>query len=440
MGFRTKLTLAVTLLILALAAFFVIFFPREQAAQAESALGARTASEASILATLATASVVAAEMGGADLLRADLERVGRSRPEVVYISVVKADGQVFAEYQSSRLRGVARRTSPVTAASTHIGDAAVHAAVPLIHDGRNVGTLALGVSNRSVATARTRSRNSALLVSAVILALGVVIAWFVARSVSRPLLNAAQQLDQVSRDLVSSAREQEASAAQEAAAVTQTQRSMSTLLDSAQQIADRSSEVLGNAERSTNGSQEIQTRIGDLNSLAEKVTEILATIMQIADKADLLALNASLEGTKAGEAGKGFALVAAEMRRLAESVMESVSGIRSLMKEMRDASTAAVSASQEGTDSSRATTKSAREIALLTQAQREATEQVITSMEEMGHIVSHTLDGVQRSTKSAHKLAKVAGALSAMVNPNSNVTPSVLAGDPDEDDEARAGV
>jgi methyl-accepting chemotaxis protein len=107
------------------------------------------------------------------------------------------------------------------------------------------------------------------------------------------------------------------------------------------------------------------------------------------------------------------------MRRLAER--DGV-GLRHPLPDEghASASQAAVSASTEGTDSNRATTPGARGIALLTQAQREATEQLITSMEEMSQIVSHTLEGVQRSTRSARKLADLAGALSNLVNPHEN--------------------
>jgi len=80
----------------------------------------------------------------------------------------------------------------------------------------------------------------------------------------------------------------------------------------------------------------VALRIKELDSHAEKAGEILAAIMQVADRTDLLALNARWR-YKAGEAGRGFTLVAAEMRRLAESVMESVTGIRRLMNDMRAA-------------------------------------------------------------------------------------------------------
>ena len=130
--------------------------------------------------------------------------------------------------------------------------------------------------------------------------------------------------------------------------------------------------------------------------------------MKIADKTDLLALNAALEGRRAGEAGKGFALVAAEMRRLAENVMTTAEQIRSMMKLMHDASQGAVESSRIGTVSS-------EKIALLTQGQKQATEAVIQSMDEMTNVLAQTLAGIQRSTISANTLADVARVLTGMI-------------------------
>jgi methyl-accepting chemotaxis protein len=218
-------------------------------------------------------------------------------------------------------------------------------------------------------------------------------------------------------ELVATARPQEATAAEEAAAVTETRRSMELLFESAREIATQSSEVLGNAERTVHGSQQIGTRIDELNGYSEKVGEVLAAIMSIADRADLLALNASLEGTRAGDVGKGFTLVAAEMRRLAENVMASATEIRSLMKEMNQASHSAVQASQGGITLSDATTGSARAIARLTQQQRESTQQVIASMTQMEEMLRVNMDAVQRSTQSAQQLVGLAQRLLITVDP-----------------------
>jgi methyl-accepting chemotaxis protein len=176
--------------------------------------------------------------------------------------------------------------------------------------------------------------------------------------------------------------------------------------------------VLGRAERALEGNREIAQRIRELNANAEGVAEILASIMQVADRTDLLALNAALEGTRAGEAGKGFTLVAAEMRSLAESVMESVSNIRKLLKEVRDASQLAVEASKGGTTLSEHTTESAREIALITQQQRKATTQVDQAMEEMTQLLHHTIASIKQATSSAESLSRVSRGIATIIQPD----------------------
>lgn len=419
LGFRAKLTATISLLIACFAAFFSLYSPQQLASTADEGLEQRAVSVSGILANLAVSSVVAEDLGGAQMLATDLDMAGRSDDEIAYLAVVKPNGRLLASYVATGVDKAPTFTA-TDARRTQRTTAYLEVSVPLIHEEQNVGTLITGFSRDSVAAVRSASQRTALLVSTLIFAVGLIAAWFISRGISGPLLGAARELDAVSMELVATARQQEASTAEEAAAVAETRRSMDLLLESAQQIADQSGDVLGNAEQSVNGSQQIAARIHDLNDRAEKVTEFLTTIMQIADKADLLALNASLEGTKAGEAGKGFALVAAEMRRLAENVMESASEIRALVKEMRDASHAAVGASSEGAEFSKATTGSARQIARLTQDQRQATEQVIASMDQMQQVLKHTMESVQRSTSSARQLGMLAGRLSAVVNPASN--------------------
>jgi hypothetical protein len=425
LGLRAKLTSAIVLLIVLFVGFFWLYFPGQQERMAERALHERIRDTVAGFRAFGTmmADMESVALNGA---LKDFASKGRQSSDVAYVVFAPSNTRMLLGYEVDNIpkdlrAHVDAQVASGDGADPEIRENATHAqaSVPVFdREGELAGVMTVGLSRRSVQEVRERSHNIALLVSAAILVIGAVLSWLVSTAIATPILAVAAELDAVSNNLVAAAREQEASAAQEAAAVAETRRSMETLLDSAQQIADRSGEVLGNAERSTSGSQQIASRIGTLNELAENVAELLRIIMQVADKADLLALNASLEGTRAGDAGKGFALVAAEMRRLAENVVESVAGIRALMKDMREASQAAVSASQEGTKSSTATTHSAREIALLTQEQRQATEQVMASMDEMGDILSHTLHGIQRTTASASQLTGLAGKLARMVNPS----------------------
>ena len=176
------------------------------------------------------------------------------------------------------------------------------------------GTLSVGFTEEAF-TEGGGSMAARPLAAVVALLLFGLAGWFIGGRVTGPMRDVSDRLTKVSQDLLSAARAREASAAEEAAAVEETRRTMDMLLSSAQKIADSASAVLGNAERTLDGNRDIADRIELLNRHAEKVAEILASIMQVADRTDLLALNAALEGTKAGEAGKGFTLVAKDAAR-----------------------------------------------------------------------------------------------------------------------------
>jgi methyl-accepting chemotaxis protein len=341
----------------------------------------------------------------------------RDHADLRYVVVLKATGEIYQRQSvgtlgpGEELHDNSREERVVQARG-----GLIHVLVPLFgKDNNHLGTLVAGFSRQSIADAIRASQAAVLGGACVILLIGVGVAWFLALNIARPIRAVAKRLARLSRDLVDSARSQESAGVQQASGIEQTRRTMEAVLSSAQQIAEDSSAVLGNAERTVTGNRGVALRIKDLNSHAEKATEILAAIMQVADRTDLLALNAALEGTKAGEAGRGFTLVAAEMRRLAESVMESVAGIRRLMNDMRAASQVAVQAGQEGVALSEETTRSARDIALETQQQRRATEQVGQSMDDMAATVTDAMARTRQTAANAAELAEAALQLGTLV-------------------------
>ncbi len=101
--------------------------------------------------------------------------------------------------------------------------------------------------------------------------------------------------------------------------------------------------------------QSIAESVLRLNKRVRQVGKVVEFIDSIADKSDLLALNAELEGHKAGEAGRGFVSVAAEMRQLAEKVMSSTQEIVQLISEIRNSTNAAVMATEAGVKATLAT-------------------------------------------------------------------------------------
>ncbi len=229
------------------------------------------------------------------------------------------------------------------------------------------------------------------------------------------IVETALQISTASEEILLVLQDQELAASHQASSVEETQRTMETLLASARKIADSTQTVFKSAEKTQANNRIVADRIGELKAHTARITEILETIKSIADRSDLLALNASLEGMRAGEAGKGFTLVAAEMRRLAENIKDSVGDIKELVSDIRESSLSSVMSTEEGSRLSEQTTETALKISLITQQQQSGTEQVTQSMEELSHLINQGVAGTRQVTTAARELANASDALRHVV-------------------------
>ena len=167
-----------------------------------------------------------------------------------------------------------------------------------------------------------------------------------------------------------------------------------------------------------------QTTINEIVALGRKskeISKIMEIINNVADQTKLIAFNAALEASSAGEAGKRFGVVAVEIRRLADGVMESTGEIEGKVNEIQEAINRLVIASekaskviQEGVDHStqtaavlidivdaaQSTTDAAKQISLSTRQQKTANDQVVVALKEI-------VAGSGQTTSSINQLSVI---------------------------------
>ncbi len=109
--------------------------------------------------------------------------------------------------------------------------------------------------------------------------------------------------------------------------------------DSGRQGLNRMESTMQEMEEAT---QSISSKLAVINEKASSINSVVTTITKVADQTNLLSLNAAIEAEKAGEYGVGFAVVAREIRRLADQTAVATLDIEQTVKEMRSSVSAGV--------------------------------------------------------------------------------------------------
>jgi methyl-accepting chemotaxis protein len=179
----------------------------------------------------------------------------------------------------------------------------------------------------------------------------------------------AAGVDTNARALLQAVERQVEASHSEAAAVAQVTSTLSELRQTSQQALEQSQGMLRAADRaheaSTHGVETVQQVIAGMAAIRQRVEviqekilalsdqtqqigDIISTVNEIAEQSKLLALNASIEAARAGDSGKSFSVVAKEMRDLAEQSKQATRQVRGLLGGIREATGAAVVATEDG--------------------------------------------------------------------------------------------
>jgi hypothetical protein len=413
---RNQLSVALPILLVTAAVSAAMYFLLQWQPNREARRGFEAKAE-SLSRMLAQTIHSAVEFDDTAATERDLQSGVATETSLTYVIVRKADGSVMG--------GVKKEAAPSYPDLLRASEAAVtegdfhHVAVPIGIAGKPAW-LQAGFSMTELRDSYAGTRVTSLIVALITALSGVLLAFSVGRSsasrlgLMQEIGATAQKLRAASENILGACNEQAAGTTEQGAAIDETRRTMSSLLEAAKKIADASQEVFKNADHTAQTTLNISDAIKQLTNQAQKISDISEVIRSISDKSDLLALNASLEGTKAGDAGRGFTLVAAEMRRLAESVMAAAREIKALASNIRAASDSSVTAADEGRTLAGRTSESAREITLVTVQQRNATEQVTTSMDEVSQLLNKSAEGTRATERAAQALSQLADQLTQL--------------------------
>jgi methyl-accepting chemotaxis protein len=293
--------------------------------------------------------------------------------------------------------------------------------------------------------AKTTIALGALLALVLVTAAGYIIT----RSLNRQLGTAISSIRSSSAELQAAATQQASGSREQSSATSEVSTTIRELLATSRQIAESAQRVARIAEETAGGArtgdqtvQKAQDAISsikrqvdlivghmlDLGKKSQQAGGILEIINELAEQTNILAINASIEAAGAGESGKRFAVVADEIRKLADRVGGSTKEIRGLIEDIRAAVNTTVMATESGTKAVDAgnrqfgeVTASFRQIAGLvgttTEAAREielSTKQQATAVEQVNVAISNAAQATKENEASSNQTLQTATQLASL--------------------------
>jgi methyl-accepting chemotaxis protein len=280
------------------------------------------------------------------------------------------------------------------------------------------------------------ARYTAIAVTGVAIFVGVLLSFFLIRSVTKPINRIINNLNQGSNE-VSSASEQVSEASQQlaegaseqAASLEETSASLEEMSSMTRQNADNASQantLMAEASdivaKAGKTMDEMADSMAGIAESGDEISKIVKSIDEIAFQTNLLALNAAVEAARAGEAGAGFAVVADEVRNLAQRAAEAAQSTQHLIENTVSRIHAGSKLVDVTRDSFQEVAGSAEKVAALIGEVASASNEQASGIEQVNLAVNQMDQVTQGNAAAAEESASASQQLSAMaVNMNDMV-------------------
>ncbi len=277
------------------------------------------------------------------------------------------------------------------------------------------------------------------------------------RGLTREILEGVNVLSSSASEILASTAQVASSSAETATAVSQTTATIEEVKQTAQLSSQKAKYVSDTsqkaAEVSVSGKKSVGLSIEGMNRVqsqmsiiaenivrlseqSQAIGEIIATVNDLADQSNLLAVNAAIEAAKAGEQGKGFTVVAQEVKNLAEQSKQATNQIRTILGDIQKSMSTAVLSTEQGTkavdagvkqsmeagesiqvlsDSISEVAQAAVQIAASSKQQSIGMDQVTMAMENIKLASSQNVAGTKQSEAAAQNLHNLGQKLKDLV-------------------------
>jgi methyl-accepting chemotaxis protein len=293
-------------------------------------------------------------------------------------------------------RAIARPLAGMTSAMTRLAANDLSVDVPAATRGDEIGAMATSVKvfkDTMIAAERLRAEQQAEQQRQIDRAkqIELSVAGFERASgeVVDAVLSAATGLQSTATTMTVSAQETTRQASVVATASEQATANVQTVASAAEQLSasvheigqqvNQSSQMIGAVVKQTDAAGE---RLQGLVMSADKIGTVVKLINEIASQTNLLALNATIEAARAGDAGKGFAVVASEVKTLATQTARATDEIAAQIRDIQDATNAAVESILGVTDTISKVNETATAIASAVEEQAAATREIARNVQQ----------------------------------------------------------